>query len=131
MAQWIGSRDWSIWITGTFRPAQKLTDTINTKNRFINFVELLSKNYDRHNIEYFLAVERFKTGYFTHVHAVLGGVDGIPYRDIGTDWRSLYGREQVERYQKNKGADYYLTKYITKELCDWDFHMNKKILKLK
>ena len=28
-------------------------------------------------------------------------------------------REQVEKYDQGKGANYYLTKYVTKELCDW------------
>jgi len=71
-------------------------------------------------------VERFKHGDFTHVHALLNGLDGLSYRQIGETWRQRYGREKVEGYEAGKGANFYLTKYLLKEVCDWDLHIDKR-----
>jgi hypothetical protein len=72
-----------------------------------------------------MAVEWFKSGDFTHIHALLNGLEGLSYRQIGETWRNRFGREKVEGYQKDLGANYYLTKYVTKDLCDWDLRINK------
>lgn len=125
MAAWVDQFDWQFWFTGTFLPDQSYRDTIKTKRAFGRFAGDLRKNYKKNEIEYFLAVERFKHGEFTHVHALLNGLDGLSYRQIGEAWRDRYGREQVETYQKDKGANFYLTKYITKDFCDWDLHIIK------
>ncbi|PKN53390.1 MAG: hypothetical protein CVU55_01850 [Deltaproteobacteria bacterium HGW-Deltaproteobacteria-13] len=126
MSEWVKSYEWEIWFTGTFKPKSRIRDTINAKLAFNRWIENLSKGYDKHNIQYFLAVERFKSGFDTHCHALVSGVGDLKYCQLGEAWRALYGREQVEGYQKDKGADYYLTKYVTKELCDWDFRIKKK-----
>lgn len=122
----MGGYDWEYWFTGTFKPQKSYKDTINTKKAFNRFLEKLSEENELQNITYFMAVERFKNGDYTHVHALLSGLNNLPYRTIGGTWRSLYGREKVEGYQKDKGANYYLTKYVTKELCDWDLKIDKR-----
>ncbi len=125
MADWLNHFDWDIWMTGTFLPDQSYRDTIKTKKAFNRYIEFMSKKYDKHGIEYFMAVERFKSGDFTHIHALLNGLDGLSYKQIGGAWRHFYGRERIEKYNPKKGANFYLTKYITNELCDWDFRINK------
>ena len=125
MSEWVKARDWQIWFTGTFRPERCIRDTINAKRSFYRYINFLSETYEKNHIEFFIAVERFKSGYDTHCHALINGVSGLSYRQLGEAWRLFYGREQIEGYQKNKGADYYLTKYVTKQLCDWDFHLKK------
>lgn len=87
------------------------------------FIRDLSDNFEKREIEYFLAVERFHHGDFTHCHALINGVDGLTYRQVGETWRKRYGREQVERYDQGKGANYYLTKYVVKDVCDWDLYV--------
>lgn len=125
MSKWLNKIDWEIWFTGTFQPERSYRDTIKTKKAFNRFIELMSKKYDKHGIEYFMAVERFKSGGFTHCHSLLKGLDGVSYQQIGEAWRHFYGRESVEQYDPKKGANFYLTKYITNELCDWDFVLSK------
>lgn len=125
MADWVNQFDWEIWMTGTFLPDQSYRDTIKTKKAFHRFVGDLTKNFNKIDIEYFMAVERFTSGDFTHIHALLNGLEGLSYRQIGETWRDRFGREKVEGYQKDKGANYYLTKYVTKDLCDWDLRINK------
>jgi hypothetical protein len=125
MADFVNKFAWDIWMTGTFLPDQAYRDTIKTKKAFSKFVEDLTKNFNKTDIEYFMAVERFKSGDFTHIHALLNGLEGLSYQQIGETWRDRYGREKVEGYQKDKGANYYLTKYCVKDLCDWDLRINK------
>jgi hypothetical protein len=126
LAGWVDQFDWQFWFTGTFLPDKSYRDTIKTKRAYERFVSKIGKDYNLHNIEYFLAVERFKHGDFTHCHSLINGLDGLTYRQIGEAWRSLYGREKVEGYVKDKGANFYLTKYVTKELCDWDLKVDKR-----
>ena len=119
MAEWVNKFNWQYWFTGTFNPEKSYRDTIKTKRAFERFLGDLRRNFNKKDIEYFLAVERFRHGDFTHCHALLNGLDGLTYRQIGETWRKRYGREQVEKYDEGKGANYYLTKYVTKDVCDW------------
>ena len=123
MADWVDRYDWQMWFTGTFNPEKSYRDTIKTKRAFKMFLKDLKDNYGKNQIEFFLAVERFRHGDFTHCHALLNGLDGLTYRQIGETWRKRYGREQVERYDQGKGANYYLTKYVMKDLCDWELYV--------
>ncbi len=125
MVAFVDQFEWQIYMTGTFLPDQSYRDTIKTKKAFGRFIGDLRNKYKKNEIEYFLAVERFKHGDFTHVHALLNGLDGLSYRQIGETWRDRFGREQVERFEKGKGADFYLTKYLLKDVCDWDLHIIK------
>jgi len=123
MAEWMNKYDWQIWMTGTFRPDQSYRDTIKTKRAFKRFMGDLSKMFGKNSIEYFLAVERFSHGEFTHIHALLNGLDGLTYRQIGEPWFDRFGRVDVQGYDPCKGANFYLTKYVVKEVCDWDFNI--------
>ena len=125
MVAFVDQFDWQIYMTGTFLPDQSYRDTIKTKRAFERYIEDLRKKYKKSEIEYFMVVERFKHGDFTHIHALLNGLDGLSYRQIGETWRDRFGREQVERFEKGKGADFYLTKYLLKDVCDWDLHIIK------
>lgn len=126
MADWVDQFDWQMWCTGTFKPDQSYRDTIKTKKAFTRFVGDLTDKYNKTDIEYFLAVERFKSGDFTHCHFLINGVDGLTYRQVGETWFDRFGRVKIEGYQKDKGANFYLTKYVTKSLCDWDLRINKR-----
>jgi len=124
MAKWLEQFGWEMWCTGTFKPDQSYIDTIKTKNAFYRFINDLTRKYNKTDIEYMLAIERFKSGDFTHCHFLINGGEGLTYRQVGETWFDRYGRVKIEGYQKDKGANYYLTKYITKDLCDWDLRIN-------
>lgn len=126
MAEFANKFEWQMWMTGTFRPEQSYRDTIKTKRAFKRFLGDLSKQFGKDSIEYFMAVERFKSGDFTHIHALINGVDGLTYRQVGEPWFKRFGIVHVEGYDPTKGANYYLTKYMTKELCDWDLNIDRK-----
>ena len=127
LAVWVDQFDWQFWFTGTFPEEKSYRDTIKTKKAFFRFIGDLRKGFGKKEIEYFMAVERFKHVDFTHVHALLNGLDGMTYKQIGETWHNRHlGREQVKIYEKGKGANFYLTKYVTKDLCDWDLHIDKR-----
>lgn len=113
-------------MTGTFRPEQSYRDTIKTKRAFIRFIDEMTRTYKLSSVEFFLAVERFKSGDFTHIHALINGVQGLTYRQVGELWFNRFGRVQVEGYDPERGANFYLTKYVLKELCDWDLRIDQK-----
>lgn len=133
VSSWINTFQWQYWFTGTFKPERSYTDTMNAKRAFMRFIGDLGKKYHKSDIEFWLALERFKFGEEVHCHALLNGLDGLQYRQIGETWRKRFGREQVEGYDPEKGANHYITKYIVKEACDWDFKIlqNKKSEYLK
>lgn len=145
MSEWLNKFNWDWYCTLTFRFQVK--DPINAKKYFHRFLasmswewfqkvnqatKLSNKNKEyfilRYNlmdndISYFVAVERFKGNFGTHLHCLLSGVNDIKYVDAGQIWFQKYGFATIEKYLSELGANYYLTKYITKELCDWDIYI--------
>jgi hypothetical protein len=118
--------EWQMWMTGTFKPDQSYRDTIKTKRAFQRFITEMTKTYRLNSVEYFLAVERFRHGDFTHIHALINGVEGLTYRQVGELWFNRFGRVQVEGYDSEMGANFYLTKYVVKDVCDWDLRIDRK-----
>lgn len=53
-----------------------------------------------------------------HLHALTGNTERLPVATIREYWRS--GWSHVKPYDPRKGASYYITKYVTKELAEWD-----------
>ena len=126
LAEWVNQFDWEFWFTGTFKPEFSYRDTIKTKRAFERVITDVAVKYKIPNIEYFLAVERFKHGDFTHVHALINGLYGLKYQQFAEAWRARFGICQVEGYEPGKGAAFYLTKYVCKSICDWDLHIDKR-----
>jgi len=126
LVSFVDQFEFQMWFTGTFKPNRSYRDTIKTKKAFGKFIGDLRNNFHKEHIEFFLAVERFKHGDFTHVHALINGVEGLTYNQVSETWRDRFGRCRTEGYQKDKGVAFYLTKYILKDLCDWDLHIDKR-----
>lgn len=128
LAEWVNHFDWDMWFTGTFEQENNMgyRDTIKTLKAHDRFVDDLGRKFNCKNIGYVVAVERHFNGGFCHVHSLLNGIAGLTYRQVGETWRERYGRERVEGYDKTKGAHYYLTKYVLKDLYDWRIKLNKQ-----
>ena len=121
MSKWLDGYHWDVWFTGTFKPEMALKDTITTKKCFDRFLADLKKEHHvNKGMDFFIAVERFKHGEYTHIHALLNGVGGLTNKDIWQTWFKRYGRAVVEDYNRKEGAAHYVTKYVTKSICDWD-----------
>jgi hypothetical protein len=124
MAEYAGKFPWQFWMTGTFKPDQSYRDTIKTKRAFYRFEDDLRDKFGKGGIEHFMAVERFKHGEFTHVHSLMNGLEGLTDTQVWETWFNRFGRATVEPYDSSKGAAHYLTKYLVKEVCDWDLKID-------
>ena len=60
-----------------------------------------------------------------HVHALVGNTDPSVRRLDLVDWAwGRWGIARVEEYNKELGARFYLTKYVTKRIADIEFSRN-------
>ncbi|MCX6159732.1 MAG: hypothetical protein NTV87_00140 [Ignavibacteriae bacterium] len=123
LARYLNQFEWDAWQTGTFRIDQRSTDTINTKIKYKRFVSKIEEILGT-GIDYFMAIERFKSGYDTHVHSLMRGLKEIPHDVVWALWFEKYGRNVVQEYDPALGANHYVTKYVSKSLCDWDICIN-------
>lgn len=53
-----------------------------------------------------------------HIHALVGGLDSLEYGPVAAWYWQKYGFIRVLEYESSRGASYYLSKYVTKELGD-------------
>jgi len=122
MGDWLSTFQWDWWATFTFR--FEVPDAIKAKLYFARFQKQLVKKI-HHGFYYFLAVERFKSGLSTHLHCLLSNIDDVAYVTVGQAWFKRYGYAKIEKYDPGLGAAHYLTKYVTKEICDWDVSLRR------
>jgi len=121
---WLNGWDWDMWGTVEFNREWVVSDTINAKRYFRRWIEDLHSPGS--TISYFMAVERFKDNVRTHIHFLLKGVGDRRYAEVGAPWWDRYkGYAWITKYDPLLGANHYITKYITKTLCDWDFDLKK------
>lgn len=62
--------------------------------------------------------------YGTHFHALVGGVASVSRRDAWERWFSAHGHARIEPYDPQRGAGFYVAKYVAKELGDLTFSPN-------
>lgn len=120
MAEWLARFEWQIWATLTFDSKIETGDTFTALRRFERFIKQMEKTF-KTKLDYVCFVERFHSSDKCHLHVLIKGFDLTPelYKDVWTLWFKRYGRATVEEYEQGKGAEYYLTKYVTKDICDW------------
>jgi hypothetical protein len=124
MGIWVNGFKWDMWGTGEFDKDLVLRDTIRAKMHFRKWISDLYR--PRRTISYFMAVERFSDNIRTHIHFLLNGVGDMRYEEVGQPWwKRFHGYLYIRKYDPDLGANHYITKYVTKELCDWDFDIKK------
>lgn len=135
---------WAHYLTLTFRPPQthkKATDPALVANgqpwgrytRRITSAAPVSQEYAlrqwaafrgrlareiRVPMFWFYGVEHGEKFGRLHLHALTGNTERLPVYVMRELWRS--GWSHVKPYDPRKGASYYITKYVTKELAEWD-----------
>jgi hypothetical protein len=125
MGAWLNTYDWDMWGTMEFDKDLILKDTIRAKRHFATWIKNDIHKPGR-TVSYFMAVERFADNIRTHIHFLLNGVGDMQYKQVGQPWWERYhGYAYIEKYDPLLGANHYITKYVTKELCDWDFDIKK------
>lgn len=116
--EWLNQFKWDWWATFTFR---RDTSPYRAKKSFLRFIR---GNLHRHAY-YFMVVEWHSYRDCVHLHALVGNVDKVRRLSTMDRWYATYGISRIWPYDTRLGARYYLSKYITKELSDWDFNFGK------
>ena len=121
MSKWLNGMPWDYFITQTF--AESTGDCFTAKRRFYALTEKINKGHHLRGIDYFLAVEPHKSGNY-HNHALINGCAGVSENEI-FEVGFQGGRFRALKYDRDLGASHYLTKYVLKDLCDWDIKIRK------
>jgi len=77
-----------------------------------------------HNLHYFRAMEYQKDRGVPHWHLLIGGIGGARRDECWKEWFSKYGFARILPYEAERGARFYLCKYVSKELGRVEFSQN-------
>lgn len=77
-----------------------------------------------HGHYWFRAREFQKDRGVPHFHLLVGGVKDLRRDEAWEWWFKRYGFARILPYEAEKGARFYLCKYVTKELGDFEFSDN-------
>lgn len=130
--EWLEPYDWQWWGTLEFDPKKPLTDAMRAKGYFKRYVKATMDLSSGIWPSYFMAVERFKGSFFTHIHFMLSGIckdmsEKEAGKIIGAPWWEKYhGYCYLQKFNQEMGAAGYLAKYVTKHLCDWDIRLRRE-----
>ncbi len=119
LGQWLhGMEVWSLYGTFTFHYAVK------SAHNAIRYVRNFIKRELGEKASYFLVAEPFADKHAMHIHGLIGGADDLGMPNLSAEWRKNYGRCRIEKYDREKGAAYYVSKYIHEDFCEWDISID-------
>lgn len=116
VSDWLSGFPWEWWSTFTFRFD---CSSYSAKNIF-------QKTWDKTGLDYFMAIEWHKWRKSVHIHALMGNTLGIRRLTQMDEWYKRYGIARIMPYNAKLGAKHYITKYIVKELADWDIRIGEQ-----
>jgi len=119
LGTWLNEFEWDCWCTWTFD--SRFGPTGPSPDRCLYHTRNWIEHLPGAPIGYFVAVER-GTGGRVHSHGLLRFKDSFAPRrkSLFGSWKARFGRNRVLPYNREKGATYYVAKYITKEPLHWD-----------
>lgn len=119
--------EWQIYFHLTFKPGQETKSIYTCMTRVDRFRKIMHEKFCMEKREdWFVALEPHKSGWL-HIHGLQNNhPKDIPKELIKAIWDKKYGFSRVLDFEKEKGAEYYLTKYMLKEPAWWDFHFREQ-----
>lgn len=124
--EWLSQYDWSYWVTFTTRYTLTLPSGRRLMERFWNHTDFKRTGKAR----LFWCAEPFDLREGYHLHGLLKCNEIITIKMIAQIHNYACGnvecrkdqwhRIQIKRYDNKLGAGYYVGKYITKRLSDYD-----------
>lgn len=126
LSEYLNEQPWTLWTTLSTGYELTLPSARRSIGRMFDRV---SSKYP--NTKLFWAAEQFDVKDGFHLHSlwsfdslIWSGDTKKIYQDFRNDWKIVSNTDKAamfsERYEKNKGAHSYLSKYITKEITDYD-----------
>jgi hypothetical protein len=117
VASWLTNFNWDWWATFTFRYR---IHPYSAKKCFTNF-------FNPYHLDYFYVAEWFaNTLQGVHIHALMGNTYGIRRLTTMDKWSNRYGWSRIFPYDSKLGARYYVCKYVTKKVADWDIEVTSQ-----
>ena len=133
---WLQSHNWTHWATFTTPYSLTLPSARRLMNRFADMrinTDITSPNVVK---GLFWAAEPFDTRQGYHTHGLIKIDESMPFKavinayQIATGNKDLkkdrWARIQISAYDPQKAACFYVSKYISKKLADYDLIRNDK-----
>lgn len=121
MGEWLSQWQWDAWCTLTFRDGNFSPDAAD--RAFAKLAQTLRVE-SAPTLSYFVGHELGGHTGRLHLHCLLGGLPyGDSRRGIWKWWHHRYGRAQVLPFDADRGAAFYVSKYVTKGLAHWDLEL--------
>lgn len=132
--EFLSQFEWDWFVTLTFRDCVK---SFRAHRLFGYFVRDLKKAAGQ-QIFWFRADEIGPHGGRFHLHALIGNVGHLRRMSWVDGWDKLAGFARILPFSSNRGAAFYVAKYVTKQRSEWDlsdylpvFGNNQRILPLR
>ena len=105
---------WDHFVTLTFRQA---SGPDYARRAFGQWIRRLEREA-RTRLLWFVGFEDGRLLGRLHLHALVGNTDGLAESTLEEAWTPGFAR--IQRFQPRLGAAHYVTKYITKDMLDYD-----------
>ena len=121
MGDWLSAYRWEWWATVTFRADFSLPSAMRAARNFFLMVEDAAER----PVGGFWAIERHKyrggddpASLVPHIHALVTNVTGVSRKAVWEKCFKRWGRTRIEPYDPNRGASWYIAKYVGKEALE-------------
>lgn len=117
---WLSGYNWDIWATLTFA---RQPSPVGALDAWRTFFRKQVREYSSRAFA-FAATEEGRIYGRVHMHALIGGMlpeKIVPPREwVDRTWRKFRGIAYVCDYDAEKKASYYIAKYVTKQLAEYE-----------
>lgn len=104
--------NWDWFATLTFRDLPKSYTAVNRTKKWLTAI----KKQEKRPISYFMCIEWTKVQIRPHTHLLIGNLEGVRRDKWWSTWYTWYGRARILPYDCRLGCQFYLTKYIVKDV---------------
>ena len=119
--EWLSLYEWDWWTTLTFAQERRSNGAaFRALNRWIRGIDLDLWRQPHTAPYWFAATEMGAQTGRLHLHTLLGNVGNLARSFAWKQWFKQYGRASILPYDPRRGAGYYIAKYVSKDLSDYE-----------
>jgi len=117
-AEWLDEIPWDHYVTLTFR---RNSGPDRARRTFTAWIRCLEQEAEM-PLFWFVGFEDGPLNGRLHMHCLVGNTRDLPANYIAKKWK--HGFSRIDLYEKDRGATHYITKYVVKEMFDYDVSPN-------
>lgn len=102
---------WSWFATLTFAGSPKTWTALNNARKWLKAIQI-DENI---TLPYYLALEYSRVANKPHIHLLMANLQGVSRKKWWFAWYTSYGYARILPYRSEKGASYYISKYVVKD----------------